>query len=637
MKINRTDRKVQIRKKGKMTLHRKDAQATRKPDRTVKLNYNKIKNHKPKVAVMGAKEKQRSSVETEPVHNRTRRQRTEMSAPIRKGSKDFKKAVIVSAVKKGNQNREESLNGEQEIVQSAALGAEVVKQSQKLLPKRTVGKEQSNKSRNSRMKLNRVDTVRDVRARNSRKPAVAGNRSQSKKRAATKGRGAKVRVSAMISNFIRKKQEERSADEEIGIKRAIQNYLLAGAAGLLGQVILVALPVILIIALVYNSPLALAMPPLDDGQRIQEVLAGYYQEFNAELNAVKQESGTEITYANGDGGMANFRDVLMVYMVKYYTGSGEIGTVVNDKSRANLKTVFDEMNYYKHETTTRTIKAGESLGTVVTSAYCSCVVCCGQWSGGPTASGAMPTPNHTIAVDASDPFVPMGTKVIFNGTTYTVEDTGNFARYGVHFDVYFGDHTTASNWGHRSFEAYLAEGEENEVEVTSTSYNVYQFTYEDYIALGTLTEEQEEILREMMTSDIWEGFSDGSIGAMVAAEAMTKIGCAYSQENRDAEGVYDCSSLVYRIYRDVAGIQLPSTAAEQGEYCYNNGMAITQDMLQPGDLIFYSYETNGRFMNISHVAIYVGDGMMVHASNPTRGVVYDPLNPSNIGLYARPY
>ena len=46
--------------------------------------------------------------------------------------------------------------------------------------------------------------------------------------------------------------------------------------------------------------------------------------------------------------------------------------------------------------------------------------------------------------------------------------------------------------------------------------------------------------------------------------------------------------------------------------------------LEPGDLIFYSYEQNGQFRNISHVAIYVGNGRMVHAANSRRGVVNDP-------------
>ncbi|MCF0123659.1 MAG: 3D domain-containing protein, partial [Ruminiclostridium sp.] len=108
-------------------------------------------------------------------------------------------------------------------------------------------------------------------------------------------------------------------------------------------------------------------------------------------------------------------------------------------------------------TETRTVRVGESLGQVVTSGYCNCSICCGQWSGGPTASGVMPQSNHTIAVDANNPTVPMGTKVVMNGVEYVVEDTGAFARYGVDFDVYYDSHAAASAHGHKTWEAYLAD------------------------------------------------------------------------------------------------------------------------------------------------------------------------------------
>lgn len=120
-------------------------------------------------------------------------------------------------------------------------------------------------------------------------------------------------------------------------------------------------------------------------------------------------------------------------------------------------------------TETATVRVGESLGRVVTSGYCNCPICCGIWSGGPTASGAYPTANHTLAVDASNPFVPMGTKVVMNGVEYTVEDTGAFARYGVQFDVYYDSHAAASAHGHQTWECYLADDNgSNEVEVTRT-------------------------------------------------------------------------------------------------------------------------------------------------------------------------
>lgn len=45
---------------------------------------------------------------------------------------------------------------------------------------------------------------------------------------------------------------------------------------------------------------------------------------------------------------------------------------------------------------------------------------------------------------------------------------------------------------------------------------------------------------------------------------------------------------------------------------------------------------NGRYKNISHVAIYIGDGKKVHAKGKKYGVVCDAYRPSNIGVYARP-
>ncbi len=102
------------------------------------------------------------------------------------------------------------------------------------------------------------------------------------------------------------------------------------------------------------------------------------------------------------------------------------------------------------------------------------------------------------------------------------------------------------------------------------------------------------------------------------------------------EGYYDCSSLVLRLYQEM-GIELPNVASTQGKYCYQNAMIINKEDLQPGDLIFYSYKKNGEFKNISHVAIYVGDGKMVHAANEERGVVIDMLRTGSVVFYARLY
>ena len=111
---------------------------------------------------------------------------------------------------------------------------------------------------------------------------------------------------------------------------------------------------------------------------------------------------------------------------------------------------------------------------------------------------------------------------------------------------------------------------------------------------------------------------------------------------KEAKACYKCGKMVLvnieivDAYREV-GIELPNVASTQGEYCFKNAMIINQEELQPGDLIFYSTEQNGEFRNITHVAIYVGDGKMVHAAGKARGVVLDPLKTTSVVFYARPY
>lgn len=129
-------------------------------------------------------------------------------------------------------------------------------------------------------------------------------------------------------------------------------------------------------------------------------------------------------------------------------------------------------------------------------------------------------------------------------------------------------------------------------------------------------------------------------GKKVVAFALSKVGYPYSQAYRDSGDYYDCSSLAYYAWRS-AGVSImyegSNTAASEGKLCYDNNLLVNYDEMQPGDLIFYSYERNGRFMNISHVAIYVGNGKVVEAANTRLGVVYRPVQGrSSIVFIGRP-
>ena len=89
----------------------------------------------------------------------------------------------------------------------------------------------------------------------------------------------------------------------------------------------------------------------------------------------------------------------------------------------------------------------EYLGTFTLTAYCNCESCCGT-AGNATASGVMPTSGHTVAMGGID----FGTKLLINGTVYTVEDRGT--PYG-HVDIYMDSHDAALQFGMGSAEVYL--------------------------------------------------------------------------------------------------------------------------------------------------------------------------------------
>ena len=72
----------------------------------------------------------------------------------------------------------------------------------------------------------------------------------------------------------------------------------------------------------------------------------------------------------------------------------------------------------------------------------------------------------------------------------------------------------------------------------------------------------------------------------------------------------DCSGFVLSIYAKY-GISLPHSSKAQA----NSGTTISSSELEPGDLIFY-----GKGKTISHVAIYIGGGQIVHASNKREGI-----------------
>lgn len=146
--------------------------------------------------------------------------------------------------------------------------------------------------------------------------------------------------------------------------------------------------------------------------------------------------------------------------------------------------------------------------------------------------------------------------------------------------------------------------------------------------------------REMLLELLGKGGSDGltsdqlqdvennlpasGVGSEVVKLALSRLGDPYSQLLAGQENYTDCSYLVQWCYKQV-GINLPRTAATQAQYCVEHKLTVRKDNLEPGDLVFWSFEQNGQFMNITHVGIYAGNGKVIDASSTHDAVMYRNL------------
>jgi cell wall-associated NlpC family hydrolase len=114
----------------------------------------------------------------------------------------------------------------------------------------------------------------------------------------------------------------------------------------------------------------------------------------------------------------------------------------------------------------------------------------------------------------------------------------------------------------------------------------------------------------------------GSVAAVVRY-AEAQVGKPYVW-GADGPSSFDCSGLTMMAWRQ-AGISLPHSAAAQ----YSVGRHVTRAELQPGDLIF-------RYSPISHVAMYVGNGMQVAATHTGSTVKLQSAFQGEIVGYSRP-
>ena len=358
------------------------------------------------------------------------------------------------------------------------------------------------------------------------------------------------------------------------VSASIKQVMAAVAPFLLVIVLLVAMicvPVIGVVATIYNSPFAIFLPPLEDGDTVQTVASSYVAEFNRDINTlVNDHTGYdtgEIVYVDYEGTSAtpsNYYDIICVYMVKY--GIGDTAVIMNDTSKGWLKDVVDDMCSYSTSSRTDTVENDDGTTSSTT------VLC--------------------VNVSLKD-YRDMITEYGFSS---------------------------------------------EQIELINEMMSPENLAMLGYTGGGGSGGNSTSSMTQAEIDAILNGISDSTQKSVVGF-ALSKVGYPYSQDLRDSGDYYDCSSLAYYSWK-AAGVDISyggaTTAAAEAQGLSEAGKTVTEAELQPGDLIFYSYTKNGRFMNISHVGIYAGNGKMVEAANEQKGVIYGDFHNGSAVMYARP-
>lgn len=118
-------------------------------------------------------------------------------------------------------------------------------------------------------------------------------------------------------------------------------------------------------------------------------------------------------------------------------------------TEADAEAGTDGTSVQKAAVSDKTAVPGESYGIFRISGYCGCEIC----SGGNhlTYSGTVPTAGHTLSADLER--FPLGTKLLIDGTVYTVEDMGGGVT-GDRLDIYFDTHQEALDYGLKDVEVF---------------------------------------------------------------------------------------------------------------------------------------------------------------------------------------
>ena len=189
--------------------------------------------------------------------------------------------------------------------------------------------------------------------------------------------------------------------------------------------------------------------------------------------------------------------------------------------------------------------------------------------------------------------------------------------YAPYVDVPFADAVTLQDL---SVVKDVLQAQDNMVDLGSSNQEVVDIN----MSLDLISEETSKWLDNEESVEV--GVQESSeyipintdMGDKIVAYAMQFVGNPYVYGGNDLMTGVDCSGYTQQVMK-AFNISIPRTSLEQSKV----GMLITDfSMLQSGDLLFFGESKDA----INHVAIYISDNCIVHASTPQTGIIISNLS-----------
>lgn len=350
--------------------------------------------------------------------------------------------------------------------------------------------------------------------------------------------------------------------------------LLPIVLGLLLIIGVAAIIIALVVAVIYNSPFSIFFPPLDNGDTVMTVTSQYVAEFNRDINNLVTE------HKDCDIGKIVYVD---------YEGMASAPS-----------NYYDVMSVYM-------VKYG--VGNTAT------------------------VMDETGKFNLRSVFDDMCTYTISTGEEKIKNDEGKKVKKKV---LYVN--VTLKTYYQMETEYSMSEDEISLLNSLMSKESMAALGISGGNSGTQSGGNKKSSLSQSEIDEITNKITDEKAKTAVAF-VLSKVGYPYSQPLRNSGTHFDCSSLAYYAWNS-AGISImtggSNTAAAEAQWCSDHGCTVKEKDLKPGDLIFYSYSNNGRYKNISHVGIYVGDGKMVEAVDEATGVVIQDYHNGGLVMIGRP-